>query len=200
MIYKTLNYKETKNKMELNLKKIGLLGKMASGKTTLANEFIRQNSQYVKFAFADKLKIIAKELFGMTIKDRQLLQQIGQKMREIKASVWIDYVINQAKHHQYVIIDDVRYRNEIEALKNEGFTIIYLNIDKNTQISRLKTTYGNRFHDNLEHESECADQYESLADLTYSASSLEEMTSFVKDLGVKESIPLSGINHQTWLE
>lgn len=66
---------------------IGLLGKMGSGKTTLANEFIKQDNRFYKLAFADKVKELAIDLFKMKEKDRTLLQQIGQKLREIKDSV-----------------------------------------------------------------------------------------------------------------
>ena len=166
------------------MSKIGILGKMGAGKTTLANEFIKQNPKYTKLAFADKIKILAKELFGMTTKDRQLLQQIGEKMREIKPTVWVNYVIEQAKSLDYVVIDDVRYENEIMALKAHGFKIIYINLDEITQINRLKNTYGDEAHEhlnNLQHESECADKYQELADIKVNFRTLNDMSSFVKN-------------------
>ena len=41
-------------------------------------------------------------------------------MREIDPDVWINYVLNRTKNEQYLIVDDVRYKNEIKALKNKG--------------------------------------------------------------------------------
>ena len=49
---------------------IGILGKMCSGKTTLSQEIIRQDPNFIKIAFADKVKQIATELFKMETKDR----------------------------------------------------------------------------------------------------------------------------------
>ena len=168
-----------------SFKKIGLLGKMASGKSTLAKECIRQNPQYKRIAFADKIKDLAIELFGMTQKDRKLLQQIGEKMRSIDPDVWIHYVLKQTQNQDYIIIDDVRYLNEIVALKNAGFSIIYLESNPQLQLQRLQDTYGddytthlNRFH----HESECADQFQHLADLVYQAKNKKEMQEFVSHL------------------
>jgi uridine kinase len=63
--------------------KNGICGKMCSGKTTLANYILSKNPNYKKFSFADKLKEIAKDLFFMEKKNRNLLINIGTKMREI---------------------------------------------------------------------------------------------------------------------
>ena len=73
--------------------KIAICGKMASGKTTLADWFV-DNHDFLKISLAAKVKEIGVNLFGMKQKDRRLLQQIGMKMREIKEDVWIDYLIN----------------------------------------------------------------------------------------------------------
>ena len=71
--------------------KIGLIGKMCSGKTYVGN-ILSRRCALKKFAFADKVKDIAKDLFGMKNKDRALLQQIGQSMRNIDPNVWINYL------------------------------------------------------------------------------------------------------------
>ncbi len=163
--------------------KIGILGKMGAGKTTLANEFIRQYPDFVKIAFADKIKELAADLFDMNEKDRQLLQAIGESMRKINPDVWINYAIKRARDHKYVIIDDVRYENEISALKREGFTIIYLDIDRDTQLLRLQDTYGDNYqhHANGDHhESERADEYQNHADIRLTHTTTEMSRTFVE--------------------
>jgi len=137
--------------------KIGIIGKMCSGKSTLAKNIQKKNKNYIITSFADKIKILAKELFNMEIKDRKLLQMIGTKMREINSDVWVNYTINKYKNNEYVIIDDVRYQNEIDKLKKENYILIYLQISNDVQINRLKNTYKHNYQqhiDNLNHESE----------------------------------------------
>lgn len=126
--------------------KIGISGKMGSGKTTLAkqiNEYY-SNIFYIT-SFAKKLKTLACELFNMDInnKDRLLLQQLGQSMRNINEDVWINYAIKDAKKYDNVIIDDARFENEVLTLKNNDYFLIKLNISKDLQYKRLNKTYIN---------------------------------------------------------
>jgi hypothetical protein len=101
------------------------------------------------FSFATALKKIAEEYFGwdgdkgiyygdadkndftyetgdrivIPDKGRQLLINIGQHMRAIRATVWVDYVINKIKAegasgtNKVFIIDDMRFSNELILAK-----------------------------------------------------------------------------------
>jgi len=130
--------------------KIAIAGRMASGKTTLAQELVKdfqRNGQEASIvSLAGKVKEIATDLFGMTEKNRPLLQQIGMKMREIEPDVWLDYVINIADEEQakgnIVIVDDVRFVNEAEKLYQKGWKVIRIAVDEETQMERLKKTYS----------------------------------------------------------
>ena len=136
--------------------KIGLVGKMCAGKTHVGN-ILSRRCALKKFAFADKVKDIAKDLFNMKHKNRELLQKIGQSMRVIDKYVWINYLLYTIKDEDRVIIDDIRYPNELSALQDRGFIIIKLIVDKNTQRKRLVETYPDNYHehlDRLNHESE----------------------------------------------
>ena len=136
--------------------KVAIVGKMCSGKSYVS-KILARRCALKQFAFADKVKEIAKDLFNMNHKDRKLLQQIGAGMRIIDEYVWINYLIFSMDGEDRVIIDDVRYPNELQALRERGFTIIKLTVDKETQINRLMETYPNTYvqHiDRLNHESE----------------------------------------------
>jgi len=123
--------------------KIGICGKMASGKTTIAEELShREDYGFTIISMAGEVKRVGRELFGMTKKDRPLLQQIGMKMREIRESVWLDAVINEAENHDDAVCDDVRFINEAKNLKEAGWLLVKLEIDEDLQKSRLQTTYG----------------------------------------------------------
>ena len=136
--------------------KIALIGKMCSGKTYVSSILMRRCA-LKKFAFADKVKEVAKDLFNMNRKDRKLLQHIGQSMRNIDQHVWINYLLYKIEDEDRVIIDDVRYPNELQALRERDFIIIKLIVDKETQQKRLMETYPNNYTehiDNMNHISE----------------------------------------------
>ena len=131
--------------------KIAVTGKMCSGKTTLCNYLCELEPRFEIFSFGKKVKSVASDLFQMNpeVKDRTLLTSIGQKMREIDPDVWVNYVISECKDTEYCLVDDLRYQNEYEALVNNGFKIIQLNISDELQESRIKMVYPNNYEDHL---------------------------------------------------
>jgi dephospho-CoA kinase len=166
-------------------RRIGIMGKMGSGKTTLANNIIKQAPGFVRYSFGEKVKTIAKDLFGVDYKDRNLLQAIGSKMRDIRSSVWIDYVINQivSQGNSLVVIDDVRYLDEIEALQRCGFYLIYLDTPEETRLNRLekRDPYFDieNYHTQDQHISERVDQYRSYADEIVAFHNMSEISDYV---------------------
>tara|TARA_R110002020_G_scaffold299387_4_gene515081 strand:+ start:2297 stop:2809 length:513 start_codon:yes stop_codon:yes gene_type:complete len=122
--------------------KIAICGQMASGKTTLANRLCEEEN-YTRLSLAGMVKEVAYTLFNMNPqnKDRKLLQQIGMKMREIRPMVWIDYVIEESKEYECVVVDDVRFINEVKQFKENGWILVKLEITDEIQKSRLQKTY-----------------------------------------------------------
>jgi cytidylate kinase len=120
--------------------RIALCGKICAGKTHVAKLLANKYNLEI-FSFAAKIKEIAKDLFSMKTKDRKLLQQIGDKMREIDENIWIKFLIKQIEGKNNIVIDDLRLQNELDVLKKNGFTIIRLNIDLDTQLTRLRDIY-----------------------------------------------------------
>ena len=148
--------------------KIGIIGKMGSGKTTAANHLKTLNDEFIITSFASKIKQIAGELFNMKTKDRHLLQQIGTKMREIDNDVWINYVIKTTKDIDFAIIDDVRFVNEMTALRKNGWYLIKLNISPKLQRQRLIYMYPDTWQSHLNkasHESET--NMDTISDVIY---------------------------------
>ena len=137
--------------------KIAVVGKMCSGKTTLANMIMEKYPNYKRHSFGQKVKDVAVELFNMKGKDRSLLVKIGGYMRDIDPDVWVDYLMKQIVEVEDCIIDDIRYQNEIDACIKNGFTFIKLSIPKDIQIERIKRVYPDNYEDhinNIDHESE----------------------------------------------
>ena len=136
--------------------KIAICGPVCSGKSFVST-YLTEKYHLQRYAFGDKVKDIARDLFKMNYKDRHLLQTISDKMKEIDPDIWIKYVIHQIEHTDNIIIDDLRFENEAQYLHNIGFIIIKLTIDKRTQLLRIKQTYPQTWQehvDNLHHNSE----------------------------------------------
>tara|TARA_B110000208_G_scaffold191856_1_gene260557 strand:- start:4481 stop:5011 length:531 start_codon:yes stop_codon:yes gene_type:complete len=130
--------------------KIAIIGKMCSGKSTLAGIIENYDSGYRTFSFGDNVKKYAKELFNMKGKDRSLLISFANKMREIDPGVWIRPVIEESRLFDRCIIDDVRYQDELDALVRDNWIIIKLSISNELQEKRITLTYPKNYQDHLD--------------------------------------------------
>ena len=126
---------------------IGFSGKIGAGKDTAAVGIIREfGYQYVKvICFSDFLKAIMGMLFDIRItpdqknKDmlvgeskmtvRELLQYVGTDvMRGIDPDCWIRPYLQavEAASASMIVTPDVRFPNEVEAIKEHGGIVIRL--------------------------------------------------------------------------
>jgi dephospho-CoA kinase len=140
--------------------KIAIYGKMCSGKTTIANLIKEHDDRYEIFSFGKKIKILANELFGMDLdnKNRTLMIQIGSKMREIDENVWVNYIINETKDKEFCIIDDLRFQNELNLLEENNWNIIQLDINEDLQLIRLKKLYKENYIDHIKNKNHLSEQ------------------------------------------
>ena len=138
--------------------KIAICGKMCSGKSTLANHIMRQFDGYQIYSFGQKVKELCVELFNMKHKDRTLLINFANKMRDIDPDVWINQVLKQTSQKQNCILDDVRYQNEVDALIRDGWKIIHLQVPLHIQKQRIMKLYPNNYQDHLDAGSHISEQ------------------------------------------
>ena len=141
--------------------KIAISGPMGSGKTTIANLIINSNPEYKIYSFGQKIKDIAYELFNMNkdFKDRSLLINIADKMRDIDPDVWAKYIIKQTNSYNHCIIDDLRFQNELDILeKDNDWIYIVLNIDNKVRLDRLKKLYPNNYSDHIKNMGHLSEQ------------------------------------------
>jgi hypothetical protein len=137
---------------------------MATGKTWCADQLAHKR-HYIKVSLAAKLKAIAYEMYGIQGKDgndRLVLQGLGTDLRKYDKDVWIKYLLNYIrlktetlpKPYQKFVIDDVRYLNEANILRNNGFVIIRVVTPPDLLSGRLSRLYPNRPAEAVLHASE----------------------------------------------
>lgn len=120
--------------------RVGLSGKMRSGKDSAAH-YLQAHYGIEQYAFADRMKELAIDLFGMKPgrKDRRLLVEFSRKMLELDRMVWVNYVLREIPIKSDVCVSDVRYQHEYHALKAFGFVLVRVECDEETRLERVKT-------------------------------------------------------------
>ena len=112
-------------------RRVAFVGHLGSGKTTAADYLVR-NHGFKRYSFAAKLKAICKEMYPEQFsegapKPREMLQFIGtDAFRRFDENVWVKYLVRQIQSERpsCAVIDDCRFPNEAETLRNIGFLII----------------------------------------------------------------------------
>ena len=123
--------------------RIAFIGKICSGKSYAA-KYLQDNHDFELLSFGEPVKRYATEIFNLKFKDRQIIQDFAQNIKNIDPDVWVNYLIrklNMIDDSKNIVIDDLRFHNEQYALRKLGFKFIYLYIDDNFQLKRIKETY-----------------------------------------------------------
>lgn len=128
------------------MKKIALLGRSGAGKDTFA-DFLVEERNFTKLFFAEPLYLVANEVFGMTRKNRELLQDIGIALRGVDEEVLVNNLRKRVEEAEKdgvenIIITDVRQENEFNALKDMGFVFIYIDADLDKRMERIALRDG----------------------------------------------------------
>lgn len=134
------------------MKIIGIAGQAGVGKSTFADELLKelqsQNKKCVILNLADKIKYIAIKIFDWDgQKDdygRNLLQNIGTEIgrNQINENIWLDemYLLirfAEMNNYDFVIIPDIRFKNEIEYWKDKNYETIFIRLKRKCFISNL---------------------------------------------------------------
>lgn len=124
-----------------------LMGKAGAGKDTAAEYLVRRYG-FRRYAFADKLKEVASDLwpeeFAGSRKPRRLLQELGTAARGVDPLVWVRFVFRQleAENPDRAVITDGRLLNEYRSCREAGFLVIRVDCPDGVRLARLTARDG----------------------------------------------------------
>ena len=187
----------------VTLKIVCLSGKAESGKTTAANAMAKEwrdaGLEVLIANFGDLVKHVCAKFFNWDgDKDesgRFLLQYVGtHKVRGRSPDYWVNFIASMLTfcddEWDVVILADTRFPNEIEVLKEFGFDVTTVRIDRPNHVSKLTP-------EQKQNESETAlDDYDFDWRIENSTDDLKEFEFIVKgflrlclndDLGIEDN-------------
>lgn len=176
--------------MPLDVQNIGIIGKLGSGKTSLAN-YLAKEFLYRRISFADPMKQMAKEFFNVEKGDplyRELMQKLGTDwFRSVDEDVWVKHLLGRTKGQKRLVIDDVRFPNEAAGLLGAGWKLLYLDCREEIRIERVTQRDGSFDPACLTHPSETGvdeiiQQYESQLYYIDAEVSADEVNEYVNNL------------------
>jgi len=130
---------------------IGLGHRRRVGKDTLGNLIVQDCLSYgisaTRVAFGDKVKSIAFELYSWAglqageyydshpedrevalpaigMSPREIWIEVGCKLREVYPETWLEAAFAKAKDFEVLIVTDVRFPNEVDAIRDRGGEVI----------------------------------------------------------------------------
>lgn len=172
---------------------ICISGKARHGKDATASLFsahLTKNKKKVLIIHqADLLKHLCRQLFQWDgQKDehgRHLLQHVGTDViRAQNPDFWVNHIIDVLgffpDHWDYVIIPDCRFPNEILNLRNAGYPVIHIRVER-------KDAESNLTEDQMQHSSETALNDFPTDCLLYNNGTIEDLSSAV--LGIIDYMP-----------
>jgi dephospho-CoA kinase len=150
-----------------------------AGKDTVA-EYLRDEYNFLNFSFAEPIYDISRQYFNMQGKSREILQRVGEAMRSVKDTVWVDYTFNRIRNleektpRSKFSISDLRRINEYERAIQEGFFPIRVVCDRDVAIQRIIRRDGHCDESLLDNESESGTRHISMLEI-YNNGTTEEL-------------------------
>ena len=123
--------------------KIGIYGKLRSGKSEVCNLYEGMLDDSIILDFGDSLKECVKVAYPFLdykTKNRELLIKFGQTLREMDKNIWVNAlkykILNCTKKN--IIVTGIRQQNEYDMLKELGFVFVKIESDIEKRIERCK--------------------------------------------------------------
>jgi dephospho-CoA kinase len=119
------------------MKVIGLIGRIASGKSSIA-DYMVDEKEAAYFRFSDVLRDVLARIHEQNT--RENLQKLGISLRSafgddiLAKSLRADVLEDNS---EYVIIDGIRYQDEVEMVKSLGGVTVYVHSPVKTRYERV---------------------------------------------------------------
>lgn len=92
---------------------------------------------------------------GKDDQGRKILQILGHKGRQLFGKdLWLKPMEKDMQEHKFVIIDDVRYPNELKFCEDNGFFTLRLEVPEKERLKRVQQKYGEISEERLNHPTE----------------------------------------------
>ena len=142
--------------------RIGLCGKMRSGKDTVADRLYFEHDFEMPLAFGDSLKHYAHQIFPDVPKEPKPreLYQFMNVMRDYDPDVWVKHLADTVEFFEDkrstsgIVVTDARQPNEVEWLRANGFVIVKVEADEAARIERIKAQGESVAEEALRHKTE----------------------------------------------
>ena len=128
---------------------LGISGKLGSGKSTITKLILAADPRYQHKSFASKLKIITHIMTGLPIDDMYSQEGKNKYLPEwgmtvgtfqqligtnairngIHQQAWVISLFAEYKKEDFWVIDDVRFKNEADAIKERDGILLRVNGD-----------------------------------------------------------------------
>lgn len=131
--------KETMDKKTHNGLRIAFAGCMASGKSFAAASLKKHIGNASIMSFSSAIKRMARG--NIDFDNRKGYQLVGHVGRQVDPEAWVNILtkeILQMPPRSNIIVDDIRYENEMIALRAMGFVIVYMNTPWHTRLKRIQ--------------------------------------------------------------
>jgi energy-coupling factor transporter ATP-binding protein EcfA2 len=140
---------------------IALIGRMGSGKTTIAKAL--EDLGYNRHSWAAPAKTVASWAYGpvnkarlyevtldgkpTTLTGREILQRMATEgiRRSVDEDFWVRIGVNALDaypEHGPFVCDDTRFPNEVDALARRGWVIVRILVPEELREARLTELYG----------------------------------------------------------
>lgn len=151
----------------------------------IAKDLLRYSTE-IEPEFLDRVSKTLSEGWSRVLQydcsTRELYQKVGTEYgRDAIPHIWIDYLLGMIRDERRVVVDDIRFQNEADALRGDGFTIVKLEAPYEIRRQRLEGKYGTDSTEWENHPSEQEiDQIE--ADYTFMNDGNNDLAAFLNEV------------------
>lgn len=121
---------------------LALAGPRGSGKSTIAQRLVDHHG-FERLAFSDVLREIAMLAGSERINDRHYLSDLGRILRFYEPDFLIKAMETKIERcKKKVVIEDVRFPDELVFCQTHGIFTVYLDVGKQEQLHRIQNRDG----------------------------------------------------------